>query len=62
MLEELVATIQETGRLPPASPQDERHATYYAAPTDAQMAGSLRERAAGRLRRLARGAALGRGH
>jgi methionyl-tRNA formyltransferase len=62
MLEELVATIQETGRLPPASPQDERHATSSAAPTDAQMAGSLRERAAGRLRRLARGAALGRGH
>jgi len=55
VLDELVVTIQATGRLPPAVPQDESEATFYAAPTEAQLSGSLWEAAAGRLRRLAAG-------
>jgi len=60
MLEELVASIQATGHLPPAVPQDESQATYFAAPTDAQMNGSLWTRAAARLRRLGRRTMPGR--
>ena len=52
LLDQLVATIHATAQLPPATPQDERLATSFAAPTPAQMNGSLRARAVGRLRRL----------
>jgi methionyl-tRNA formyltransferase len=61
LLDDLVATIHATGHLPPATVQDERQATFYAAPSPSQVNGTLRERAANRLRRLARGSMPNRG-
>ena len=54
MLDALFTAVLESGRLPAGTPQDDRLATYYKAPTAKDAEATLRQRATRRLRRLLR--------